>query len=731
MKIIARVIALSLLISLSAVFMMPSAKAQSEPLRIGITAASFDDVGQIIRALGGNFEFITLTSTHFANLQNLSQFYAVFINCGSHGIVNSTVLRSYVYQGGIVYASDLAGDALLTAFPGRFSFAYGNAQTINNASIVLRSLAMHMGRNYIDVVFDQGGWYVVSQLTDEATVYIRGNVAGHGERPLAFSFDYGRGRVFYTSFHNHRQATGDMLNFIEYLVFRIQHIEAERVLQQMAYEEGYVFDGMVFGVLSHNEVSEAFYYTPQANDFMLLFDPLMGDFTIYLQAPTGEVFLSGVEGMLTEIDVGAHDLDLAFQGFPIELITDEMIVEGLGPRGFRVLNPVDGTWNFWVRSNNPEPELMFAVGLAERPTAALTRAMFTQVMANLDMVNLADFRDVPQTFDDVPRAAWFFEPVEWAAHNYLVFGVDEGRFSPNTPITREEMVVFLHRYALFLDTELPNYGFMPFTDQAEISLWAQDAITSLASARIVPGRADGSFDPHATATTTEISEIFANFIPHLDIWEERIVELAALRDEDDFEDEVLDGAAEDPEDVRNDESADDDAALGDGDDVDVAESGDEDNGYIALAAAGTYAGNPSLTGGDGLSLPLGLELWQLALIAGGFLAIICIVTFTIVKLRGNKPVAGYAYPPQQAYNPGVVKQKNPDVLPAPTNAQGHPPLQAYNPGVVKQKNPDVLPTATNAQSHPPQLSNACDGCGNPFPNSTAQFCPKCGTHRQL
>ena len=696
MKIFTRIIALIMLISLSAVFTMPSARAQNEPLRVGITSPSFDDVGQILVAIGGNFEFVTLTDLHFANLQTLSQFYAVFINCGSHNIVNSTVLREYVYQGGIVYASDLAGDVLLLAFPGRFSFETGSAQTINNAPIVLRSLAMHMGRDQLNVVFDQGGWYVVSYLADDATVYIRGYVAGHGERPLAFSFDYGRGRVFYTSFHNHRQATGDMLSFIEYLVFRIQHIEAERILAQMAYEEGYIFDGMVFGILSHNEVSESFYYTPQANDFMLLFDPQMGDFSIFLQAPTGEVFISGIEGMLTEIDVGAHDLDLAFQGFPIELITDEMIVEGLGLRGFRVLNPVDGTWSFWVRSNNPEPELMFAVGLAERPTAALTRAMFTQVMANLDMANLAYFRDVAQTFGDVPRAAWFFEPVEWAAHNYLVFGIEEGRFSPNTPITREEMVVFLHRYALFLDAELPEYGFAPFTDQGAISHWAEEAIIRLASAGIVPGRADGSFDPQATATTIEISEIFVNFIPHLDIWEERIAELE-LEDINGEADDARGGNTEQPE--------------GPADDGTRSE---ED--YLAMAASYTEPGSPGVIGGAGMALPQELELWQLALIAAGFLVIVCAVGIIIYKRKNRfNPAAEFGYQPQPPYNPGAVMQNMP---------------------ITTQKNPDVLPDSmqaatieTPAYDTPPAINNICGSCGNAFSNETVQFCAKCGAQR--
>ena len=734
MKFFVRMFALSILISLGAVFALPACRtyvqAQNQPIRIGITSPSYDDVGQIIRGIGGNFEFVTLTNAHFANVYALSQFYAIFINCGSHNIVNTTTLRSYVYQGGIVYASDLAGDSLLAAFPGLFSFSTGDAQTIHNASIVLRSLAMHMGRDHLDVIFDLSGWYVVSNLTADATVYIRGNVAGHGDRPLAFSFDFGRGRVFYTSFHNHMQATGDMLNFIEYLVFRIQHIEAERNLAQMAYEEGYRFDGLVFGVLSHNEVSEPFYYTPQENDFMLLFDPQMGDFTIFLQAPDGEVFQTGEVGVLSQIDIDMHDLDLAFQGFPIELITDEMIVEGLGHRGFRVLNPLDGSWSFWVRSNNPEPELMFAVGLAERPTAALTRAMFTQVVANLDRANLAPFRNVPETFNDVTRDAWFFEPVEWAAHNELVFGVAPDRFSPNTPLSREELAVMMYRYASHLGVELPNHGFIPFVDQDSISSWAVDEVIRLNSAGIVPGRIDGRFDPQTTATTMEISEVFANFIEIIPDWvppeavEFPAAPLPPLPEDDNGDADIIYENAYDREEPRD----------------------YEYDSETLVMASGFEPGNPSVINGYGTALPLGLELWHIALIAAGFVALIG-TTGTIMVFRRKKappirsaPAIGYGFQATPTYNPDSL-QYAPTAPQTPYPNAATPPTYdspqsmsvctycGTNVGFGTAFCPGCGQQVTTAQQS--VVSKSCNNCSNPFSNDTVQFCSVCGTKRMV
>ena len=488
--------------------------AYAQDFRVGVTSPSADNVGQILRNIGGGIDFDVIGSADFNSFERLSQYHAVFINCGSHDAVNPQVLRRFVYEGGVVYASDLAGNAVGPAFPGMFSFSTDvSSQTVNNAAITHTSLATHMGRTHMNIVFDLSGWAVITNLSPNATVYIRDNVSGHGDRPLAFSFDYGRGRVFFTSFHNHVQATTDMVNFIEYLVFRIQHFEAERNLRAMADEAGYIFDGSVFGVLNDGETSQAFFYTPQANDFMLLFDVNLGDFVILLFDPLGNVFTTEALGILTDVDLNPEDFHLAFYGFPVELITTEMVVESLGRQGFRVLNPLEGEWSFRVRSYNEDPDSIFAVGLAERPTAALTRAMFAQVLVNLEGVDLTPYFDLPPAFNDVHQDDWFFGAVNWVVQHDIAIGVSATSFAPNSPLTREQMVAMLYNYGQFKEVTLPVIRDGEFTDGNMISNWAFERVMNLYGAGIIGGRPDGSFEPRVTATITEISHIFSNFLP--------------------------------------------------------------------------------------------------------------------------------------------------------------------------------------------------------------------------
>jgi hypothetical protein len=146
------------------------------------------------------------------------------------------------------------------------------------------------------------------------------------------------------------------------------------------------------------------------------------------------------------------------------------------------------------------------------PEESMTRAMFAQVLANLDGVDLSAFEG-RGNFNDVDVNAWYSPAVEWAAFNGIVSGVGENNFAPDTPITREQMAVMLYRFVQAMNIELPLM-FTPinFVDQNDISDWAVDAIRLIQSAGIVAGRPDGTFDPQATATRAEVAAIFARFL---------------------------------------------------------------------------------------------------------------------------------------------------------------------------------------------------------------------------
>ena len=219
-----------------------------ELLSIGVTSASFDDVGQILRHFGHNVELTLLTHADMRSAERLQAFYAIFINCGSHGHFDARALNTFVKYGGVVYASDHAGSIINAAFPGVFElYKYNPAQVVSGAVVTHSTLSSHMRADYIGVLFDSSNWYSIVELCEYAIIYIEGELETGETKPLAVSFTYGEGQVFFTSFHNSAQATSHMINFIEYLVFRIKNVEADRSLQESAQRDGFVYRGAVFG----------------------------------------------------------------------------------------------------------------------------------------------------------------------------------------------------------------------------------------------------------------------------------------------------------------------------------------------------------------------------------------------------------------------------------------------------------------------------------------------------
>jgi len=157
------------------------------------------------------------------------------------------------------------------------------------------------------------------------------------------------------------------------------------------------------------------------------------------------------------------------------------------------------------------------------PGANMTRAMFVQVLANLEGVDLAVYADTTPSFNDVSSSAWYFAAVEWASSLGVVQGIGEGSFAPNASVTREQIALMLYRYVqitgvtlpqettAFTDTEL-HYTTTIFTDQQTISPWASEAVAAIQAAGIITGRPDGRFDPQATATRAEVGAVFVRLV---------------------------------------------------------------------------------------------------------------------------------------------------------------------------------------------------------------------------
>ena len=139
------------------------------------------------------------------------------------------------------------------------------------------------------------------------------------------------------------------------------------------------------------------------------------------------------------------------------------------------------------------------------PAEPMTRGMLAVVLHNLEGNPGASYSG---SFGDVGGNDWYAQAVQWAADNSIVTGVSDGVFAPNASITREQLVVMLYRYA-----GEPNAGgsLTGFSDSANVSSWAQQAMTWAVSSGIVGG-SNGALNPQSGATRAEVAQMLMNFV---------------------------------------------------------------------------------------------------------------------------------------------------------------------------------------------------------------------------
>ena len=124
-----------------------------------------------------------------------------------------------------------------------------------------------------------------------------------------------------------------------------------------------------------------------------------------------------------------------------------------------------------------------------------------------------DFVSAAQgTFSDVRAGAFYAPYVEWARSRGIVSGTGGGTFSPNRPITRQEMASQLHRYTTAMnitlerDTEMP-----PFADIDQVASWARGSVIALQQAGLIHGMGDNRFAPTENSNRAAVATLIMNF----------------------------------------------------------------------------------------------------------------------------------------------------------------------------------------------------------------------------
>ncbi len=151
-------------------------------------------------------------------------------------------------------------------------------------------------------------------------------------------------------------------------------------------------------------------------------------------------------------------------------------------------------------------------GSSFSPQVEMSRGMLVSVLYRLAYEPEAGSAGFP----DVDGDAWYADAVAWASGNGVVNGYDDGSFSPDDDITREQMVTILYRYATLSGiASSGSTGLSRFADESQVSSYARDAMEWAVGNRLIQGTGANRISPTASASRAEVATILMRFCENI------------------------------------------------------------------------------------------------------------------------------------------------------------------------------------------------------------------------
>ncbi len=205
--------------------------------RLAVVSGNYDDLGRVLEGLGyPGYEPVdgqnsAQLAAFLSNPENLGVYDAILFsgghveedvffdsdNSGQQIQVDTVLssLRTYVQQGGLIIATDWSYDVIEGAWPDKVEF-YGDDLRPDEAQrgepgtyvgqVADSDLAGKVGTDIVDVRYDLSTYPLISGVSDETTIYLRGEqqmrmgttVSSH-KGPMTVGFSDGEGEVLFSN----------------------------------------------------------------------------------------------------------------------------------------------------------------------------------------------------------------------------------------------------------------------------------------------------------------------------------------------------------------------------------------------------------------------------------------------------------------------------------------------------------------------------------------------------
>ena len=144
----------------------------------------------------------------------------------------------------------------------------------------------------------------------------------------------------------------------------------------------------------------------------------------------------------------------------------------------------------------------------------MSRAMLVTVLWRVENKPAVNIESGIQNLQlsDVVKGSWYYDAVIWAVENKIVEGYGNGKLGPNDPVTREQAVAIIYRYAKSKGQEISAVADLSgFIDETAISDYALNAMKWAVDLRIILGLPGDKIAPKISSTRAELATIIRRF----------------------------------------------------------------------------------------------------------------------------------------------------------------------------------------------------------------------------
>ena len=155
--------------------------------------------------------------------------------------------------------------------------------------------------------------------------------------------------------------------------------------------------------------------------------------------------------------------------------------------------------------------LMYGVAEEEfAPDDTATRAMVVTMLWRMADTPAAAARPL---FTDTKDDAWYADAVAWAVSTGIAHGVNETEFSPDTAVTREQLATIMYRYAQTIGRGFTGAWAFPlnFSDTANVSEYAYEPLCWMTMKGVITGMGNSTLASKENATRAQIAAMFKRF----------------------------------------------------------------------------------------------------------------------------------------------------------------------------------------------------------------------------